>query len=60
MLGHLRPNNQASGIGGHGQEDFKQSPFRFHREIKSTADKQKLREFSTIRPAFQQTLKEIL
>ena len=34
--------------------------FRFDREIKSFADKQKLREFSTTKPALQQMLKELL
>ena len=34
--------------------------FRFDREIKTFTDKQKLREFSTTRPALQQTLKELL
>ena len=34
--------------------------FRFDREIKSLTDKQKLREFSTTKPALQQTLKELL
>ena len=34
--------------------------FRFNREIKSFSDKQKLREFSTIKPALQQMLKELL
>ena len=34
--------------------------FRFDREIKSFTDKQKLREFSTTKPALQQMLKEIL
>ena len=34
--------------------------FRFDREIKSFTDKQKLREFSTTKPAPQQMLKEIL
>ena len=34
--------------------------FRFDREIKSFRDKQKLREFSTIKPALQQMLKELL
>ena len=34
--------------------------FRFDREIKSFTDKQKLREFSTIKPALQQMLKELL
>ena len=34
--------------------------FRFNREIKSFTDKQKLREFSTTKPALQQTLKELL
>ena len=34
--------------------------FRFNREIESFTDKQKLREFSTTKPALQQMLKEIL
>ena len=34
--------------------------FRFDREIESFPDKQKLREFSTIKPAFQQMLKKLL
>ena len=34
--------------------------FRFHGEIKSFAEKQKLREFSTTKPALQQMLKELL
>ena len=34
--------------------------FRFHREIKSFTDKQKLREFSTTKPALQQMLKELI
>ena len=34
--------------------------FRFDREIKSFTDKQKLREFSTNKPALQQMLKELL
>ena len=34
--------------------------FRFHGEIKTFTDKQKLREFSTTKPAFQQMLKELL
>ena len=34
--------------------------FRFNGEIKSFTDKQKLREFSTTKPALQQMLKEIL
>ena len=34
--------------------------FRFNGEIKSLADKQKLREFSTTQPALQQLLKELL
>ena len=34
--------------------------FRFDGEIKTFTDKQKLREFSTIKPALQQMLKEIL
>ena len=34
--------------------------FRFDREIKTFTDKQKLREFSTTKPALQQMLKEVL
>ena len=34
--------------------------FRFDGEIKSFTDKQKLREFSTTKPALQQMLKEFL
>ena len=34
--------------------------FRFDREIKTFTDKQKLREFSTPKPALQQMLKELL
>ena len=34
--------------------------FKYEREIKSFTDKQKLRELSTTKPAFQQMLKEIL
>ena len=34
--------------------------FRFDREIKTTTDKEKLREFSTTKPALQQLLKELL
>ena len=34
--------------------------FRFDGEIKSYTDKQKLREFSTTKPALQQMLKELL
>ena len=34
--------------------------FRFNGEIKSFTDKQKLREFSTTKPALQQMLKEVL
>ena len=34
--------------------------FRFDGEIKSFTDKQKLREFSTTKPALQQMLKELL
>ena len=34
--------------------------FRFDREIKTFPDNQKLREFSTIKPAFQQMLKKLL
>ena len=33
--------------------------FRFHREIKTFIDKQKLREFSITKPALQQMLKEL-
>ena len=34
--------------------------FRFNVEVKSFTDKQKLREFSTTKPALQQILKELL
>ena len=34
--------------------------FRFDGEIKSFTDKQKLREFSTTKPALQQILKKLL
>ena len=34
--------------------------FRFEKEIKTFTDKQKLREFSTTKPALQQMLKELL
>ena len=34
--------------------------FRYEGEIKSFTDKQKLREFSTAKPAFQQMLKDLL
>ena len=34
--------------------------FRFDREIKTFTDKQKLREFSTTKPALQHMLKELL
>ena len=34
--------------------------FKFNGEIKSFTDKQKLREFSTTKPALQQMLKELL
>ena len=34
--------------------------FRVNREIKTFTDKQKLREFSTTKPALQQILKELL
>ena len=34
--------------------------FKYKGEIKSFTDKQKLREFSTTKPAFQQILKDIL
>ena len=34
--------------------------FRFNRENKIFTDKQKLREFSTNKPALQQMLKELL
>ena len=33
---------------------------RFNREIKTSTDKQKLRQFSTTKPALQQMLKELL
>ena len=35
-------------------------PFRYEGELKSLTDKQKLREFSTTKPALQQTLKDLL
>ena len=34
--------------------------FRFNKEMKTFTDKQKLREFSTTKPALQQMLKELL
>ena len=34
--------------------------FKYEGEIKSFTDKQKLREFNTIKPALQQILKDIL
>ena len=34
--------------------------FRFDRDIKTFTDKQKLREFSTTKPALKQMLKELL
>ena len=34
--------------------------FKYERETKSFIDKQKLREFSTTKPALQQMLKDIL
>ena len=34
--------------------------FRFEGEIKSFTEKQKLREFNTTKPAFQQMLKDLL
>ena len=34
--------------------------FRFDREIKTFTDKQKLREFSSTKPALQQMIKELL
>ena len=34
--------------------------FRYDGEIKSISEKQKLREFSTAKPALQQMLKELL
>ena len=34
--------------------------FRFHGEIKSFIDKQKLKEFSTTKPTLQEMLKELL
>ena len=36
------------------------SSLRFHGEIKTFTDKQKLREFSTSKPALQQMLKQLL
>ena len=35
-------------------------PFKYEGEIKNFTDKQKLREFSTIKPALQQMLKDLL
>ena len=35
-------------------------PFKSDGEIKSFSDKQKLREFSTTKPALQQMLKELI
>ena len=35
-------------------------PFRYEGELKSFTDKQKLREFSTTKPALQQMLKDLL
>ena len=37
-----------------------QDSFRFDGEIKSFSDKQRLREFSTTKPALQQMLRELL
>ena len=34
--------------------------FKYEREIKSFTDRQKLREFSTSKPALQQMLKDLL
>ena len=34
--------------------------FKFEREIKSFTDKQKLREFSTTKPALQKMIKDVL
>ena len=34
--------------------------FKYEEEIKNFTDKQKLREFSTTKPAFQQMLKDLL
>ena len=34
--------------------------FKYEGEIKNFSDKQKLREFSTTKPAFQQMLKDLL
>jgi len=36
------------------------SSFKYEGEIKSFIDKQKLREFSTTKPALQQMLKDLL
>ena len=42
-------------------QDYREKiSFRFDREIKSFSDKQKLREFSTTKPALQQMLKKLL
>ena len=38
----------------------KRSSFRFYVEIKSFPEKQKLKEFSTTKPALQRMLKELL
>ena len=35
-------------------------PFKYEGEIKSFTEKQKLREFSTTKPAFRQMLKDLL
>ena len=42
------------------QEHSARLSFRFDREIKSFTDQEKLREFSTTKPAPQQLLQELL
>ena len=45
------------------QQDYctqQESPFKMDVEIKSFSDKQKLREFSTIKPALQQALRRLI
>jgi len=47
--------------GTYGQEySNQQDSFRFDGEIKTFSDKQKLREFSTTKPALQYMLQELL
>ena len=40
--------------------DLARISFRFNGEIKNFTDKQKLREFTIVKPALQQMLKELL